>query len=67
MGKIIVVAGNMDQFRYWIKRNVIPVVSLEHARKLVGLEVDKIYFEGDHIPWFSHEADAYLRHIKERR
>ena len=61
MGKIVVVAGDHKQFRYWRDVNIIPVVSQQDVDRLQGTKIDKFYFEGTYRRWLDDRASDLLK------
>jgi len=64
--KIVVLAGNMEQFRYWLRHNVIPITSKEDIVKLRGIKIGEVYHEGDWYRWADTEFHAELYHLQAR-
>ena len=62
--KIVVLAGTHEQFRYWLRTNVIPVVCKDDLRKIRSLENFDLFTEGTFYDWADAEA---LDEIEARR
>ena len=58
--RIVVVAGNIEQARYWIRQNIILVTNKVHIRNLQGIKIKEVYYEGTPYEWLDAEADAEL-------
>ena len=63
---IVVVAGNRDQFQYWLRHNVISITSKDDINKLRGIKIEQVYYEGTYYEWFDREIDLMLHYLKER-
>lgn len=59
--KIIVLAGDREQFQNWLRYCIIPVTSKEDVRRLRGVRVSRVYTEGTYYRWFDAECEDYLR------
>lgn len=58
--KIVVLAGNKDQFQHWIECNIIPVTcaeDLHHLRGLRDVEINEVYHEGTWHEWTNKELN----------
>jgi hypothetical protein len=44
-GKIVVLAGNMEQFKYWLRHNIIPVTKNDDIHRVIGCKIDAVYKE----------------------
>ena len=64
MGKIVVLAGSMKQFRYWLEHNIIPVTSDHHIEKVRGCKIEAVYKEGN---WHEKLSTETLAEIEMRR
>ena len=58
MDKIVVVAGNREQFQYWIRHNIILVTSKEDLNRLRGIKIGEVYYEGTYHQWFDKKFDV---------
>jgi len=63
-GKIVVLAGNMEQFRYWLKHNIIPVISDRDIKRITGCKIEAVYKEGN---WYEKLSPETLAEIEIRR
>ncbi len=52
--RIVVVAGDMEQFKNFIHR-IIPVTHKDKVYTLQGLVIEKAYFVGDYYKWVDRE------------
>ena len=64
--KIIVVAGNYEQVRYWIKHNIVPLTSKYDLDRLRGIEIGDVQYEGTYYEWFDAETEDLLHALKSR-
>lgn len=60
-GKIVVLAGSMEQFRYWLKHNVIPITKNDDVQRMIGAKIDAIYKEGTWYPAGLWGFDQYVK------
>jgi len=63
-GKIVVLAGNMEQFRYWLRHNIIPVISDRDIERITGCKIKAVYKEGN---WYEKLSPETLAEIEIRR
>lgn len=59
--KIIVIAGNREQFKYWVNYNIVPVTNVSDVHKLRGIRLHKIYVEGTWYEWMNDETNDMIR------
>ena len=60
MEKIVVLAGNREQFQYWLRNNIIPLTCKRDMEKLEGIKVSDVYTEGNFGEWFDAKCSAIL-------
>jgi len=63
-GKIVVLAGSMEQFRYWLKHNVIPITKNDDVQRMIGAKIDAIYKEGT---WYENLSPHVIEEIEIRK
>jgi hypothetical protein len=63
-GKIVVLAGNMEQFKYWLRHNIIPVTKNDDIHRVIGCKIDAVYKEGT---WYKNLSTKTLEEIKMRK
>jgi hypothetical protein len=59
--KIVVVAGNREQFRYWLRHNIIPVTNRNDVERLHGVRVHETHTEGTWNEWMDDEIKDFLK------
>ncbi|KKN02402.1 hypothetical protein LCGC14_1118040 [marine sediment metagenome] len=64
--KIIVLAGNREQFRHWLRQNIIPITNKEDLRKLYGIKIDQVYYQGNWLDWADAEFEDALGRFVEK-
>ena len=55
-GKIVVLAGNYTQFKYWLQHNIIPITTDADTYKLRDIKIKEIYTEGTYYESLSASA-----------
>ena len=63
-GKIVVLAGNMQQFKYWVQNNIIPVTKNDDIHRVIGCKIEAVYKEGN---WYEKLSTETLEAIKMRK
>lgn len=58
--KIIVVAGNMDQFKYWLRHTIIPITNVRDEHRLEGITIKAVFKEGTFHNWLTPEIVAKI-------
>lgn len=44
-GKIILLGNSMNHCYHWIRHNIIPVVPRTTLQRLLGIKINKVYYE----------------------
>jgi hypothetical protein len=55
MSKIVVVAGNKQQFRDWVNKNIISITDKYDLVKLRGINIDSYYEVGTFYEWYDYK------------
>ena len=63
-GKIVILAGNMEQFRHWLRYNVVPITNDHDIEKIRGCKIEAVYKEG---AWYEKLSMETLAEIEMRR
>ncbi len=60
-GKIVVLAGNREQFKHWLRHNIIPITNRHDVERLRGVRIREVYKEGSWHEWMDAEIDEIIR------
>lgn len=62
--KIVVVAGNRDQFKRWLRDNIIPVLCKRDVELLGGCLAKEIHYVGTYEEWMDDNYEAMVKSRK---
>ncbi len=64
--KIVIIVGNMEQFRYWIRNNIIPITCKYDMKNLRGIRIREVFYEGTYEDWIDNRIldEIKLRETK---
>jgi len=62
---IVVVAGNRKQFQHWLRYNIVPITCREDIRRLRGIKITEVFYEGTYGEWLDEEIEEEIRLRKE--
>lgn len=66
-GKIVVVAGNTIQFQHWLRQNIIPITRNDDVRRLEGVEIREVHYEGTYREWLSQKTADIINILMRKR
>jgi hypothetical protein len=62
--RIVVIAGNREQFKYWLRNNIIPITGNYDLDRLRGIRVREIVKYGTWYDWVTPKVEYTLNQIK---